>query len=435
MANDPKVTRLTKRAVDAAQARSERYEIWDSDFHGFGLRVETSGRKTFILRYRVRSGPRVTRRKQTIGRYGPLTTEQARIEARKVLGAVATGADPAGAEAAKRREMTVDALLDLYAKEGCVVQRGRRRGQPMKPLTKRYTLARLNHHVRPLLGRKAVSEVRPFDIVRLVADVTSGETKKDIKGGKRSRTIVRGGEGAARKVARDLSAVFTFAQSREIRADNPVENAAINKQDNKRRNFLTLDKVQKLGAALLELEKRGVNPKALNIARLWALSGFRRNEAAGLKRTEVDFEAARAVFGDSKTGFSVRPLGTPALALLASIPKENGSDYFFPSERGEGFYQGTKRVWPEAIKLAGLKGVTPHTLRHTLGSTAVSSGESLKMGGALLGHVTIRSSEIYAHLQIDPSLMVANRVAGTISAALEGRGKGQIVPLRRRGAR
>ena len=39
------------------------------------------------------------------------------------------------------------------------------------------------------------------------------------------------------------------------------------------------------------------------------------------------------------------------------------------------------RLLYPAIKLAELPGVTPHTLRHTLGSTAVSSGESLKMTG------------------------------------------------------
>src|SRR3712207_8171426 len=62
------------------------------------------------------------------------------------------------------------------------------------------------------------------------------------------------------------------------------------------------------------------------IARLWALTGLRRNEAAGLKRSEVDWDRACIVFGDSKTGFSVRPLGTPVLALLTSIPRERSEE-------------------------------------------------------------------------------------------------------------
>ncbi len=423
--------KLTKRTVDAAGPRPDRYEIWDSELPGFGLRIEASGKKTFIIRYRADGGGRkATRRKLTIGRYGVITPEGARAEARKLLGAVATGADPGEARNAKRAEMTMAELVDLYAKEGCVIQRGKRQGQAMKALTKAYTLARLRHHVVPLLGRKRISEIRPRTIEQFVRDVAAGKTAKDEKVGTRQRIIVRGGDGAARKVVRDLSAVFTFAQRQEIRTDNPCEAAAVNKTDNRRRTFLTLDQVQALGRALDELAAEGANPKALNIARLWALTGFRRNEAAGLKRSEIEWARACAIFGDSKTGFSVRPLGAHALALLASIPVDPESDYFFPAERGTGFYHGTKRIWPEAIKRAGLSGVTPHTLRHTLGSTAVSSGESLKMGGALLGHVTIRSAEVYAHMQVDPAIIVANRVSATIAAALEGNVSAEILPLR-----
>jgi hypothetical protein len=46
--------------------------------------------------------------------------------------------------------------------------------------------------------------------------------------------------------------------------------------------------------------------------------------------------------------------------LLRSLPADTKSPYFFPAERGGKFYVGTKRIWPEAIKLAELPGVTPH---------------------------------------------------------------------------
>jgi hypothetical protein len=44
--------RLSKRAVDAATPRSGRYILSDSELKGFGLPVEPSGAKTFLLRYR-----------------------------------------------------------------------------------------------------------------------------------------------------------------------------------------------------------------------------------------------------------------------------------------------------------------------------------------------------------------------------------------------
>jgi integrase len=426
-----KAAKLTKRVVDASNQRGRRYEVWDSELPGFGLRVEPSGKKAFFVRYRVGGGRGATRRNMMIGGYGTVTPEQARIEARKLLGQAANGQDPADVRSARRREMTIADLLNLYEQKGCVIQRGFRQGQPMKPMTKRQTLKRLRNHAEPLIGRKKLSDVRARDIEQFARDVAAGKTNKDEKGGKRSRIIVRGGEGAARKVVRDLSAVFTFAQRQELLQENPCAHAAVNKIDNKRKKYLTLADIQRLGAALNQLEAKGANPKATNIARLWALTGFRRNEAAGLKRAEVDFRRGGVRLMDSKEGESIRPLGAPALALLQSLPVDEKSPYFFPAERGKGFYVGTKRIWPEAVKLAGLSGVTPHTLRHTLGSTAVSAGESLKMTGAILGHATSAATEVYAHLQHDPSKSAADRVSETISAALKGNPVAEIVPLRR----
>ena len=50
--------RLTKRAVDAAIPQCERYVVWDNELKGFGLRVEPSGAKTFLVRYRPKGAGR-----------------------------------------------------------------------------------------------------------------------------------------------------------------------------------------------------------------------------------------------------------------------------------------------------------------------------------------------------------------------------------------
>ena len=413
---------LTKRTVDAAEKKDKRYHIWDDELAGFALRVEPSGVKTFVIKYRAEGGGRSAKQRWLIiGRFGSLTPDQARKIAKTKLGGVAAGADPAGELQAKRREMTMMALVDLYEKEGCVIQRGIRQGEPMKPMTKAFTLARLRHHVVPLLGARRAPEINPGDIERFVADVAAGKTAKDEKIDYRKRIIVRGGAGVARKVVRDLSAVFSFALRREIVKRNPCATAAVRKTDNRRERFLTLEEVARLGVALDELEAEGVNVKAINIARLWALTGCRRTEIAGLRWSEVSLDDGLLVLEDSKTGKSTRPLGGAAVALLKSIDKTDESEFVFPAERGDGHFQGIKSTWSKAIKKAQLPGVTPHTLRHTIGSTATSTGEALALTGAILGHANPRSTAIYAHVQIDPSRQAAERVSGKIAAALAGK--------------
>lgn len=413
---------LTKTVVDAAEKQDKRYHIWDKDLAGFALRVETSGVKTFVIKYRANGGGRTAKQHWlVIGRFGPLTPDQARKIAKAKLGGVAAGADPASELQAKRRELTMTQLIDLYEKEGCVIQRGKRQGEAMKPRTKAYTLARLRNHVIPLLGTRRAPEINSGDIERFVTDVTTGKTAKDEKVGPRKRIIVRGGAGAARKVVRDLSAVFSFALRSEIVTRNPCESAAVRKTDNRRERFLSLEEVTRLGIALDEVEAEGVNPKAVNIARLWALTGCRREEIAGLRWSEVRLDEGMLVLSDSKTGKSARPIGAAAIALLKSIKRADNSDFVFPAERGEGSYQGTKGVWAKVIRKAQLPGVNAHTLRHTIGSTATSSGEALALTGAILGHSNPRSTAIYAHVQIDPSRQAAERVSAQIAAALAGK--------------
>ncbi len=227
---------------------------------------------------------------------------------------------------------------------------------------------------------------------------------------------------------RDLSAVFSFAKRHEIVAANPCEKAVVDKAGRQRTRFPTLEEVARLGSACDALEADGVNIKALNITRLWVLTGCRRNEIAGLKWSEVDLENGLLILDDSKTGKSVRPLCVAAAALLKGVEKVEGADYVFPIDEDDSYFRGTKNVWPKIVKKAELPGVTPHTLRHTVGSTATSNGEALAFTGAILGHANMRSPMIYAHVQHDPSMKAANRVGRRIASALAG----EVEPLPRK---
>jgi integrase len=433
--------KLTKSVVDDLKPTEKPFRVYDTDIKGFSVRVAPSGVKTWQIEYRPWPGGRgIAKKRMNLGATTVLTPDQARDAAKDTLAAVTRREDPAADKKAKRDEDKISDLIDLYEQKGCTVRRGDQL-LPMKPRNKAYTIAGLRHHVVPLLGNKRISEVTSRDIEQMVAEITAGKTAKDEKIGPRRRIIVKGGAGAARKVARNLSAVFSFAVRRKLITQNPVTDAEINKVDGKRTRYLSLEEIGRLGKALDELEAEGVNPKALNIVRLWALTGCRRDEIAGLKWSEVNIDLGCLVLDDTKTGKSVRPLAAPAAALLTALPRYADTDqsdglspWVFPASRGDGHFQGTKRIWPKVTKKAGLPDATPHVLRHSLGSAAVSGGMALPMVAAILGHADTRSTQIYAHVQMHPAAKAATRAVGGIAAALAGKKPAPVAKLDRRKA-
>src|SRR5579862_1480377 len=102
--------KLTKSRVDACKPRNEEYIVWDNDIPGFGLRVYSSGKKTYFVQYRI--GRRTKRLK--LGVTSVVTAEQARNAAKKALGLVVHGSDPAAARRALRDDITLSALCDRY---------------------------------------------------------------------------------------------------------------------------------------------------------------------------------------------------------------------------------------------------------------------------------------------------------------------------------
>jgi hypothetical protein len=143
--------KLTKRTIDTLAPKSTRYTAWDDGLPGFGIRVEASGRKTFLCRYR--SGE--VRRQYTIGRFGVLTAEEARSEARRILGSVALGDDPTAFRAKERAAIKLAALIEVFLEE---------HGPKLKPRSLYDYANALRRHVVPVLGHLPAEAVTPGDL-------------------------------------------------------------------------------------------------------------------------------------------------------------------------------------------------------------------------------------------------------------------------------
>ena len=238
-------TKLTKTAVDALKKADRRYSVRDSELQGFLVEVMPSGEKTWKVEYRPYPGGRgVSPKRLSLGPTTGHTADEARKWAKDQLADVAKGKDPLAEKTSKRAEKTISDLINLYEKEGATILSGKRRGQMRDARSMAWAINALRHHVQPLLGRKRITEVTKGDVEAMVEAITAGKTAKDEKIGPRRRIIVSGGEGTARKVARNLSALFGFAIHKSLATSNPVASAAINKVDGRRDRFLTLGRSQ-----------------------------------------------------------------------------------------------------------------------------------------------------------------------------------------------
>lgn len=417
--------KITNRSVAAAAPGERDTYLWDADLPGFGLKVTPAGRKVYLVQYR-NGGRRGRTRRVTIGKHGsPWTPDGARKVAKRILGRVAAGEDPAEERSEARRDLSITELCDLYLREGVATK---------KPSTLAVDRGRIERHIKPLLGRRRLLALTRGEIERFMQDVAAGKTAIDIKTGARGRAIVRGGKGTASKAVALLGSILTFAVDHKLRPDNPARGIK-RYRDKKCERFLAPAELARLGAALATVERDGENPFVVAAIRLLALTGCRKSEILGLQWAQIDFERACIRFPESKTGAKALPLGAPALEVLEALPRIEGCPYVLPASIGNGHFVGLQKAWVRIRAKAALEDVRLHDLRHSFAAAGAAGGDSLLMIGALLGHRDPTTTSRYAHLADDPLKEAADRISGAIAAAMKGDGDGaQVVELRGRKA-
>jgi integrase len=409
--------KLTKRNVDTLKPAAERFTAWDADLKGFGLRITPSGERVYVLKYRIAGEQRWL----TIGRHGsPWTPEQARDEAKRLMGEVARKSDPASQRRAEREALTFAALCDLYLAEGVSHK-------------KRSTIAadrgRIEHHLKPLLGRKRVTAIAREDVERLLVDVKAGKTREGEPERRRPGSLARGGAGVAAQCVTLAATILQFAVARKLRGDNPAR--GIKKPPVRRlQRFLSDAELGALAAALKAYVDGGGNLYPAAAIRLLALTGARRSEILNLRWRDVDLERGLLVLDDSKTGAKLIHLSPPAIEILASLLRLGGNEFVIVGGREGAPYVGINAIWEDIRKAARLPDVRLHDLRHTYASVGAGASLGLPIIGKLLGHSQAQTTARYSHLGDDPVRRAANTIGTTIAAAMAG-GKGaDVVPLR-----
>ena len=129
--------------MDSLKPIGQDHFVWDDSLIGFGVRVKSSGAMSYVVKYRAGSGRGAPTRRVTLGKVGKLTPDEARTLAKKTLGAVAHGHDPAARKAAERRASTLREVAEIYLAEHVDAKRKQKTATHYRSLLERIVLPEL----------------------------------------------------------------------------------------------------------------------------------------------------------------------------------------------------------------------------------------------------------------------------------------------------
>ena len=398
-------SRLTKAVVQGAAPGKKPYLIMDTEVPGFGLRVECSGKKTYLVRYRL-NGKRTQVR---IGDSSVLTPALARDEAKKMLVRIGTGEDPHHKPPAE--ELTVDGLCQRY-KAVCDEYYRDSAGGPTSTM----------HSIRRAL-RTAQEKYKA-----LPAAEFSPRNLTDIREGWIEEGLTRKTINAYMAVLKNM---FRWAAEQEIVPANvhhslqTVSNLRKNRSEAKES-----DPVKPVPSAHVKAARQYLSKPVAALIDLLSLTGARPSELTGLRVCDIDTSGELWSLrpGQHKTSYMERDrvilFGPQAQEILRPFMQRAPEAYLFsPREAETERYQGAtihrrpnqkptprktnrtlgqhytagslRKAVQRACEKAGVPVWTPYQLRHSV-ATAIRKRYGLEAAQVLLGHSKADVTQIYA---------------------------------------
>ncbi|SKY52228.1 phage integrase family protein [Mycobacteroides abscessus subsp. massiliense] len=223
-----------------------------------------------------------------------------------------------------------------------------------------------------------------------------------------------------------VSQVLSYAMRSKYVATNAADHIELPSKPQSKDLALTHDQVHRLAeetASATVRQRSDTRPSLTSLAamvRFLSYSGLRFGEAAALRVGDVDLQKRRVLVGRSITGVRGQgrvegdtkthqrravPILTTACVeeLRQAVEGRDADEFLFPGPDGTAMTVGWFRVrFDKAVAALGLGKVTPHTLRHTAGSLALSEGASVATVQKLLGHRNATTTmNVYSHMLPD----------------------------------
>jgi integrase/recombinase XerC len=196
-------------------------------------------------------------------------------------------------------------------------------------------------------------------------------------------------------------------------AKNPAELVSTPKKEKRVPFHLTIDEVIALvespkGAELLTLRDRVI------LETLYSC-GIRVSELTGLDLADLDLEEGLVRVLGKGNKERIVPLGSYArqsisayLALRSNPPAD--APLLLNARGGRLTSRSVGRIVDKYIlKMATVKKISPHTLRHTFATHLLEGGADLRAIQELLGHASLSTTQKYTHVSIDRLMEVYDK--------------------------
>jgi integrase len=365
-----KLTRETVRKLALHHGQHDAI-VFDDELPGFGVRLRSGGKRTWIVQYRIG----VKQRRFTLGTTESLGADEARKQAKRKLAAVTLGEDPQASKMATRAKAanTLAGIIETYLEIKRVALRPRSFAE-----TARY----LRKYWKPLHGLP-VHSVSRTEVAASLAKITT----------------VNGAVAATRARAA-LSALLAWAMREGIADTNPV--IGTNRPDGRQGEAKTRERVLS-NSELTEIWRACGDDDYGRIIRMLSLTGQRRNEVGGMAWSELDLERGTWTIPGNRTKNGrahVIALSHAALAILARVEHRSWTDRLFGrSENGFGGWSKAKaalnkRIAEKQGTPEPLKPWCVHDIRRTVATRMADLGILPHVIEALLNHVSGHKSGV-----------------------------------------
>ena len=401
---------LTERLIRDTPPGGKDRILGDAQIKGLGVRIRTSGTKTYILNYRV-SG---REHRVTLARVGEMALREARERAGAELVRIRAGeADPLTRRREARGAPTVNEGLERFFTEYA----------PARVEAGRLALGTVDGY-----RRQAARYLRPALGERRIVDITRGDIERMVERLGAVAPVQRN------RVLAFTSRVFRLFEDWGLRAQhtNPVRGIERLREEARDR-VLAPSELAALGEALGRAESD--KPAAVAAIRFAALTGLRIGEVLAMRWEHVDAERSAVVLPRTKTGRRMHGLPTAALELLAGLPRING--YVFTTGHGAErdapvSYRSVQAAFSAIAGDAGLADVRLHDLRRTVMTNAARAGLGSHVLRDLLGHRTTAMADRYIRHVGAAVHEAQEHIGAAIAAQLQGEAPAEVVPLGKR---